>query len=103
MEYDKEQLIRVILVVERQHIIGFDLIRALKKKSYKAVFESDFKSAELFIKNESPDFIVAEVAAVNEFFKTKPELACDKMNAQFHFPSEENNIIVLNKELKILT
>ena len=54
---------RIILVLERQHIVGFDLIQSLKDKGYYVILESDFKEAGSVIDNLNPDFIIASARA----------------------------------------
>jgi DNA-binding response OmpR family regulator len=97
MENGNESPVQIILVLERQHIVGFDLIQSLKDKGYNVVLESDFKEAQSVMGILKPDFIIAESSALQELL---PEERFEILKRSYHLTNE--SMIVHTKELDIL-
>jgi peptidyl-tRNA hydrolase len=89
--------VQIILVLERQHIVGFDLIQSLKNKGYNVVLESNFKEARPIMRILKPDFIIAESSAFQELLSGEE---FEILKKSYHFTNE--SMIVYTKELEVL-
>ena len=88
---------QIILVFERQHIVGFDLIQSLKDKGYSVVLESDFREVRPIIGILKPDFIIAESSAFQELL---PAEEFETIKKSYHLTNE--SMLVHTKELEVL-
>ncbi len=50
-----------VLVLEKESIIGIDLLQSLTQCGYEAVYKQDVSEAARIIKEKRPDFIMAEI------------------------------------------
>lgn len=103
MKYQKEELIRIVLIIDRQHIVGFDLAQVLKAQEYEVIFESNLKIASMFIENSTPDFIIIEAFSFKELFTDLWKKGFVGTDTSSNFPLTENNMLILDKKLNILS
>ncbi len=79
-----------ILVIEKEYIVGFDLLQNLKMAGFDVIFKSTLEVAANCIKREKPDFVIADTVSIVGLHD-EATLSVDK-----------DQVVVLCKDLNVL-
>lgn len=79
-----------ILVIEKEYIVGFDLLQNLKIAGFNVIFKSTYEVAATCIKREKPDFVIADTVSIIGLHDDAT-LSVDK-----------DQVAILSKDLNIL-
>jgi DNA-binding NtrC family response regulator len=59
---------KAIVIVDKERILGFDLMQTLRQKNYLANYESNPETARRLIHRKSPDYIIVESESIEYIF-----------------------------------
>jgi DNA-binding NtrC family response regulator len=76
-----------ILIIEKEYIVAYDLMQALKHEGHEVFFKSNYEVALTCIERQRPDLILADTVTLKEAER---------------FSHEKDQMIVMSKDLKAL-
>lgn len=59
---------KAIVIIDKERILGFDLMQTLRAKNYLVNYESNPETARRLIHRKSPDYIIIESESIEHIF-----------------------------------